>query len=158
LGGRRVHVVSVNDYLAERDATWMGPLFESLGVSVAWVGQRTTRDERRRAYRCDVVYAPVSEIGFDVLRDRFAVSDDERVEPVLDAAIVDDADAVMIDEAMVPLVLAGSSDEGADDFGEATRLVEALDEGVDFVTDADRATVTLTEAGLERLEAELGGA
>lgn len=157
LSGRRVHVLSVNDYLAERDAEWMGPFFGLLGVKVGWVGQHTPHEDRQRAYRCDVVYAPVSEIGFDVLRDRFAVSDDERVAPVFDVAIVDEADAVMIDEAMVPLVLAGTSDHRAEDFTEATMLVEELEDGRDFEVDADRATVTLTDAGLDRLEAQLGG-
>lgn len=157
VAGRRVHVLSVNDYLAERDAEWMEPFFALLGVSVAWIGQRATHEQRRRAYRCDVVYAPVSEVGFDVLRDRFAVTDDERVAPVFDVAIVDEADAVMIDEAMIPLVLAGTSDHNADDVTEATLLVEELDDGRDFQVDADRATVTLTDAGLDRLEATLGG-
>lgn len=157
LAGRQVHVISVNDYLAERDAGWMGPLFALLEVSVAWVGQHTSREDRQRAYRCNVVYAPVSEIGFDVLRDRFTVTDDERVAPVFDVAIVDEADAVMIDEAMVPLVLAGTSDHQPDDFAQATILVEELDEVRDFTVDADHATVTLTDAGLDRLEAQLGG-
>ena len=124
LAGRRVHVISVNDYLAERDAEWMEPFFAVLGVSVGWIGQRTAHEDRQGAYRRDVVYAPVSEIGFDVLRDRFAVTDDERVAPVFDVAIVDEADAVMIDEAMIPLVLAGTSDHHADDFTEATLMVE----------------------------------
>ena len=157
LAGRRVHVISVNDYLAERDAEWMEPFFAVLGVSVGWIGQRTAHEDRQGAYRRDVVYAPVSEIGFDVLRDRFAVTDDERVAPVFDVAIVDEADAVMIDEAMIPLVLAGTSDHHADDFTEATLMVEELDEERDFEVDADRATVTLTDDGLDRLEARLGG-
>lgn len=157
LADRQVHVLSVNDYLAERDAGWTAPFFALLGVSVAWVGQHTTTEQRRRAYRCDVVYAPVSEVGFDVLRDRFAVADGERVSPGFDAAIVDEADAVMIDEAMVPLVLAGTSDHNADDFTEATLLVEELEAERDFTVDADHATVTLTDTGLDRLEAKLGG-
>lgn len=157
IAGRRVHVISVNDYLAERDAAWMSPLFALLGVSVGWVGQHSTREERERAYRCDVVYAPVSEIGFDVLRDRFATADGERVAPVFDVAIVDEADAVMIDEAMVPLVLAGSSDRESDDLTEATRLVEALEEERHFLVDDDGATVSFTDSGLDRLESLLGG-
>ncbi len=156
LAGRRVHVISVNDYLAERDAEWMGPFFALLGVSVGWVGQHTSRDDRQRSYRCDVVYAPVSEVGYDVLRDRFAVTDDERVSPVFDVAIVDEADAVMIDEATVPLVLAGTSDHHAENFADATLLVEQLDEQCDFQVDPDHATVTLTDAGLDRLEAQVG--
>ncbi len=156
LAGRRVHVLSVNDYLAERDAAWMGPFFALLGVSVGWVGQHTPHEERQRAYRCDVVYAPVSEIGFDVLRDRFAVAPRERVDPVFDVAIVDEADAVMIDEAMVPLVLAGTSETDGDDFAQATLLVSELTDGVDFAVDTGALTVSLTDAGLDRLEARLG--
>lgn len=155
--GRQVHVLSVNDYLAQRDAEWMRPFFAALGVSVSWIGQRTSHAERQRAYRCDIVYAPVGEVGFDVLRDRFAVEDAERVSPVFDVAIVDEADAVMIDEALVPLVLAGSSETAADDFAEATLLVEDLEPDCDYGVDGDGATVTLTDRGLDRLEARLGG-
>ena len=157
LAGRHVHVISVNDYLAERDARWMLQFFALLGLDVAWVGQRSTRAERHTAYRARIVYAPVSEIGFDLLRDRFAVSPAERVSPVFDAAIVDEADAVMIDEAMVPLVLAGTSDESADDLAEATALVENLVEGLHFTVDTDEATAALTDSGLDAVEDRLGG-
>lgn len=157
LAGRHVHVLSVNDYLAERDAEWMGPFFELLRLSVGWVGQYTPHENRQRAYRCDVVYAPVSEVGFDLLRDRFATGPDERVAPVFDAAIVDEADAVMIDEAMVPLVLAGTSDHGADDVTPAAQLVEGLVDGEDYAVDPEQVAVTLTDEGLDRLEARLGG-
>ncbi|GAA1999304.1 accessory Sec system translocase SecA2 [Microbacterium ulmi] len=157
LGGRRVHVLSVNDYLAQRDAEWMGPLFERLGVSVAWVGQRTARDERRAAYRAQVVYAPVSEVGYDVLRDRFAQDAADRVAPEFDVAIVDEADAVMIDEAMSPLVLAGASDDEGADLAAATALADHLEPGTHYEVDADHATVSLTDAGLDALEARLGG-
>ncbi|MEV4257419.1 hypothetical protein AB0J52_30045, partial [Spirillospora sp. NPDC049652] len=115
LRGRRVHVMSVNDYLARRDAEWMGPLYELLGVSVAWVGQTSTPDERRAAYAADVTYAPVSEIGFDLLRDRLATSGGDLVLPEPEVALIDEADSVLVDEAMVPLVLAGAADgAGAD--------------------------------------------
>ncbi|WP_308288646.1 accessory Sec system translocase SecA2 [Microbacterium resistens] len=157
VAGRRTHVLSVNDYLAERDAAWMGPFFDLLGVSVGWIGQHTPHDDRRETYARDVVYAPVSEVGFDVLRDRFTVTADERVAPVFDAVVVDEVDAVMIDEAMVPLVLAGSAEHAADEFDEATALVEALVPDEDFTIDADQATVSLTDDGLDRLEAKLGG-
>jgi preprotein translocase subunit SecA len=155
--GRSVHVISVNDYLAERDAAWMAPFFTLLGISVGWVGQHSTRDARREAYRRDVVYAPIAELGFDVLRDRFAVVPEERVDPVFDAAIVDEVDAVMVDEAMVPLVLAGTSDRLGDDLTTATLLVEDLLEARDYAVDQDHATVALTDDGLDRLEAALGG-
>nr|WP_165817930.1 accessory Sec system translocase SecA2 [Microbacterium sp. Gd 4-13] len=157
VAGRRVHVLSVNDYLAERDAEWMQPLFELLDVSVGWVGQHTPPSTRAEWYRLDVVYAPVSEVGYDVLRDRFATSDADRVRPVLDVAIVDEADAVMTDEAMSPLVLAGTSTETPEDFALADALVQELDSGVHYAIDADQATVPLTDAGLDLLENRLGG-
>ena len=155
--GRRVHVLSVNDYLAQRDAEWMRPLFDALGVSVGWIGQHTDALTRGEVYQRDVVYAPVSEVGYDVLRDRFATTDADRVNPVLDVAIVDEADAVMIDEAMSPLVLAGSSPDAPDDFTLADSLVRKLDQGTHFAIDADHATVSLTDAGLDVLEHRLGG-
>ncbi|MGO2113281.1 MAG: DEAD/DEAH box helicase, partial [Pseudoclavibacter sp.] len=157
LAGRHAHVLSVNDYLAERDAAWMRPLFDLLGLEVSWIGQRTARDERREAYRADIVYAPVSEVGFDVLRDRFVVNADEAVSPALEVAIVDEADAVMIDEAMVPLVLAGTSVHEAEPLDEATRLASRLVEGDDFEVDAERVNAWLTDVGIERLEHALGG-
>jgi len=157
VAGRRVHVLSVNDYLAERDAAWMRPLFELLGIRVGWVGQHTPPSTRAEMYRCDVVYAPVSEVGYDVLRDRFATAEADRVHPVLDVAIVDEADAVMIDEAMSPLVLAGTSPDTPGDFTLANALVQELDIDVHYVVDADQATVSLTDAGLDLLENRLGG-
>ncbi|MFB2596545.1 accessory Sec system translocase SecA2 [Herbiconiux sp. P17] len=157
LQGRQVHVLAVNDYLAARDAEWMGPLFAFLGLEVAALGQTSTRDERRAAYPADVVYVPVAEVGFDLLRDRFVVSAAEAVHPVFDAAIVDEADAVMIDEATVPLVLAGESADAAASMARATELVRELRAGEHFEIDDDRATVTLTNAGLDSLEARLGG-
>lgn len=157
VSGRRVHVLSVNDYLAERDAGWMGPLYEAFGAQVGWIGQQTERAARRRAYASDVTYGSVSEVGFDVLRDRFTTCEDELVSPAADVAIIDEADAVLIDEAMVPLVLAGTSDEAPDDLAEAARLVAALTAEVHFTIDAERANAVFTDAGLDRLERELGG-
>lgn len=157
LGGRRVHVLSVDDYLARRDAEWMRPFFDAVGLQVGWIGQQTSPAVRRGAYECDVVYAPVSEVGYDVLRDRFATAREARVTPPLDVAIVDEADAVMIDEAMSPLVLAGSDEGTADDVGLADRLVRTLAGARDFEVDAEHATVTLTDAGLDALEHRLGG-
>lgn len=157
LAGRRVHLLTVNDYLAGRDAALFAPFFELLGVSVAAVRESSTPEERRSAYRADVVLAAVSEVGYDVLRDRFALTGADRVSPAFDVAIVDEADAVMIDEALSPLVLAGSSPDEADDFVRATELVRRLREGRDYEIDAERRNATLTDAGLERVERALGG-
>ncbi|HJB62135.1 MAG TPA: accessory Sec system translocase SecA2 [Candidatus Microbacterium pullistercoris] len=154
--GRRVHVLSVNDYLAHRDAEWMGAMFDALGVSVAWIGQASTPDERRTAYRADVVYAPFSEVGYDVLRDRQAEDEDSRTAPQFDVGIVDEADAVMIDDAMTPLVLAGSDEAAATDFAQATALVANLVSGSDYDVDEDRANVTLTGTGIDAVEEATG--
>ncbi len=157
LSGRRVHVLSVNDYLARRDAEWMTPLFDAFGVSVAWLGQASTAAERRHAYRARVVYAPVSEVGYDVLRDRQVTNVYERVTQAFDVAIVDEADAVMIDEAMTPLVLAVTGPDDAEDFTAATELVGRLEPTQHFAVDEDGATVSLTDEGIDLIEACLGG-
>ena len=109
LGGRHVHVVTINDYLARRDAEWMGPLLEALGITVGWVTGESTAEERRAAYKCNVTYASVNEIGFDVLRDQLVTDVDDLVSPNPDVALIDEADSVLVDEALVPLVLAGTS-------------------------------------------------
>lgn len=154
--GRSVHVLSVNDYLAARDAAWMAPLFRALGVSVAAVTADADPAERRAAYRHDVVYAPVREVGFDVLRDRFVLDPAERVDPVLDAAVVDEADAVLIDDAMVPLVLAGEFGDHAADVAEADRVAAMLREGEHVEADQERMNVSLTDAGIDLAEAVTG--
>ncbi|WP_181156321.1 accessory Sec system translocase SecA2 [Microbacterium sp. MYb45] len=157
LAGHSVHVVSVNDYLARRDAEWMRPLYAALGICVSAVEESSTSEERREAYLADVTYVSVSEVGYDVLRDRFCVHDAERVAPRMDVAIVDEADAVMIDEALVPLVLAGSAHTTEDDPAQAAAFVRALTEGTDYVVDGDAATVSFTDDALDALESELGG-
>ena len=103
-----MHVVTINDYLARRDAEWMGPLLEAMGLTVGWVTADSTADERRAAYECDVTYASVNEIGFDVLRDQLVTDVDDLVSPNPDVALIDEADSVLVDEALVPLVLAGT--------------------------------------------------
>lgn len=157
LSERRVHVLSVNDYLAERDANWMGPIYDLLGISVAWVGQRTSAYSQKQAYAADVLYASVSEVGYDVLRDGFAHSVSEQVGPTFDVGIVDEAVAVMIDDAISPLVLAGEGDNVDADFYSATSVVEILQPGEHFVVDADRSAVWLTELGTDLLEDHFGG-
>lgn len=153
--GRRVQVLSVNDYLARRDAEWMGPIFTLLGISVGHVTQNATPEQRRAAYATDVCYASISEVGFDTLRDRLCTDPDQRVLTPLDVAVVDEADAVMIDEAKVPLVLAGSDEQG-DDASEAARIVEQLDPETDIEIGGDRRSANLTEAGLQHVEQLLG--
>ncbi len=156
LRGRHVQVMAVNDYLARRDAEWMKPLYDLLGVTVAWIGQSSTPEERRTAYQAEVCYAPVSEVGFDVLRDRLVTDADDRVTAEPDVALVDEADSVLIDEARVPLVLAGATagDEMDDDI---VQLVRELRAGIDYEVDPDGRSVALTEAGTDHTEERLGG-
>ncbi len=151
LRGHRVHVLSVNDYLARRDAAWMGPLYAKLGVTVGWVEQTSTPDERRAAYAADVCYVSVNEAGFDLLRDRMRTADGDRVQPQPEVAIIDEADSVLIDEARVPLVLAGSAGTG-DDLAAAATLVAELQPEEDYEADRDGRTVSLTDDGIQRVE------
>ncbi|MYM18923.1 accessory Sec system translocase SecA2 [Brevibacterium sp. 5221] len=154
LQGRRVHVVSVNDYLAVRDRDWMAPLFELLGVESAAVSESDDEAARQSAYATEVVYASVQEVGFDVLRDRFAADDAQLRVGERDVVIVDEADSVLIDEARVPLVLAGSTSvEEAD--AKIAALVADLDPNADYEVSQDRKAVSLTDAGADRVEREL---
>ena len=156
LAGRRVHVVTINDYLARRDAEWMGPLVEALGLTVGWITEDSTRDERRAAYQCDVTYASVNEIGFDVLRDQLVTDVADLVSPNPDVALIDEADSVLVDEALVPLVLAGTTHRETPKLA-IVRLVGELTPGVDYDTDSDNRNVHLTEAGARKVEKALGG-
>ncbi|WP_036436179.1 accessory Sec system translocase SecA2 [Mycobacterium sp. URHB0044] len=155
IAGRSVHVISVNDYLARRDAEWMGPLLEAMGLTVGWITEDSTPDERRAAYACDVTYASVNEIGFDVLRDQLVTDVDDLVSPEPDVALIDEADSVLVDEALVPLVLAGTTHREQPRV-EVIRLVGELIAGKDYDTDSDRRNVHLTDAGARKLEAKLG--
>ncbi len=155
LGGRNVHVITINDYLARRDAEWMGPLLEAMGLTVGWITADSTAAERREAYKCDVTYASVNEIGFDVLRDQLVTDVEDLVSPNPDVALIDEADSVLVDEALVPLVLAGTSHREQPRV-EIIRMVGELSAGTDFDTDDDNRNVHLTEAGARKLEARLG--
>ncbi|MDT5018897.1 MAG: preprotein translocase subunit SecA [Mycobacterium sp.] len=156
IGGRNVHVITINDYLARRDAEWMGPLLEALGLSVGWITADSTADERRKAYKSDITYASVNEIGFDVLRDQLVTDVADLVSPNPDVALIDEADSVLVDEALVPLVLAGTTHRETPKV-EIIRLVGELVAGKDYDTDADNRNVHLTEVGAQKLEAKLGG-
>jgi preprotein translocase subunit SecA len=156
LAGRHVHVVTINDYLARRDAEWMSPLLEALGVTVGWVTGESSAEERRAAYQRDITYASINEIGFDVLRDQLVTDVADLVSPNPDVALIDEADSVLVDEALVPLVLAGTSHREQPRL-EIIRLVGKLHAGEDYDTDADNRNVHLTEAGAHKLEKQLGG-
>ncbi|MGO9928153.1 MAG: accessory Sec system translocase SecA2, partial [Mycobacterium sp.] len=156
LAGRHVHVVTINDYLARRDAEWMGPLVEAMGLTVGWITAESTSEDRRAAYGCDVTYASVNEIGFDVLRDQLVTDVADLVSPNPDVALIDEADSVLVDEALVPLVLAGTTHRETPRL-EIIKLVGELEAGADYDTDSDNRNVHLTEAGARKVEKTLGG-
>jgi len=156
LQGHSVHVTSVNDYLARRDADWMGPVYALLGVTVGCIGQASTPAQRRAAYAAQVTYAPVSEIGFDVLRDRFVTDVADLVTTNPDVLLIDEADSVLIDEALVPLVLAGATGE-TDTDAEMAEIVRGLRPGLHYETDDQGRNVSLTDAGARAAERALGG-
>ncbi|MFF3667805.1 accessory Sec system translocase SecA2 [Microtetraspora malaysiensis] len=155
LRGRRVHVISVNDYLARRDAEWMAPLYQALGLTVGWIGQGSTPEERRAAYSRDVTYAAVSELGFDVLRDRLRTDPADLLVPAPEVALVDEADSVLVDEARVPLILAGAADPGRA-APEMAALVRRLSRGYHFEVDDEGRNVFLTAKGTDTVETALG--
>lgn len=155
LQGKTVHSITVNDYLAVRDAEWMRPMVEFFGLTVGAVSERMTPEQRRTAYTCNVVYGSVSEIGFDVLRDQLITRRDDAVQQGADVAIVDEADSVLVDEALVPLVLAGNQ-PGHAPRGKITDVVRKLKENEDYTLSEDRRNVFLTDKGATKLESSLG--
>jgi preprotein translocase subunit SecA len=156
LTGRSVQVASVNDYLAQRDAEWMRPLYDLLGVTVGHIVQASTPEERRQAYEAQVTYAPISEIGFDVLRDRLVTDPADLVAAPPDVLLIDEADSVLIDEALVPLVLAGAA-AGTDADLEMAEIARGLRPGLHYETDDEGRNATLTDEGSRAAERALGG-
>ncbi|GIG14952.1 protein translocase subunit SecA [Catellatospora methionotrophica] len=155
--GSRVQVLTVNDYLADRDARWMGPAYRLLGLTVGSVGEGDAHDERAAAYRCDVTYVSVSEAGFDFLRDQLVLRAEDAVMPGLYTVIIDEADSILIDEARVPLVVAGSLTDGGSDASAAALLVAGMRQGRDFEVVDDGRNVQLTDAGAALVERAWGG-
>ncbi|MET7963948.1 accessory Sec system translocase SecA2 [Micromonospora zamorensis] len=155
LGNGPVHVLTINDYLARRDAQWMEPVYTLLGLTVGWVNEASTPQERRDAYACDVTYVSVSEAGFDYLRDQLVTDVEDRVQPALTTAIVDEADSIMIDEARVPMVLAGAVPGEQDPVHAAAALVRGLRKGKHYTVADDGRSVAFTSAGLAAIEAKL---
>jgi preprotein translocase subunit SecA len=156
LSGQGVHVLTFNDYLARRDAEWMGPIYRFLGLTVRFVEQGMGRSERRDAYQADVTYLTAKEAGFDFLRDGLVFEVAELVQRPFHVAVVDEADSILIDEARVPLVIAGATEQqqGQQDLMRA--VVEQLEPDVHFATDEYGRNVYLTEEGANRAEELLG--
>ena len=123
LPGTGVHIVTVNDYLAQRDADWMGPIYEFLGLTVGVVKAGQTREEKQEAYRADIIYGTNNEFGFDYLRDNLAIRLEDRVQRELSYAIVDEVDCILIDEARTPLIISGPSTETDAPYLQSTHLI-----------------------------------
>jgi len=156
LPGRGVHLLTFNDYLAARDADWMGPIYRRLGLSVSSVVDGLDASRRRWAYECDVTYLTVKQAGFDFLRDGLCLDPEDRVQRALNLALVDEADSIMIDEARIPLVIAGSIDDPGADPARLASIARSLKPGEDVGTDDYARNVFLTERGVARVEATLG--
>jgi preprotein translocase subunit SecA len=161
IAGKGVHVVTVNDYLARRDAKWMAPVYEFLGLSVGVIVPQQSSDEKRRAYASDITYGTNNEYGFDYLRTNMAMNKDDRLQRELYFAIVDEVDSILIDEARTPLIISGESDESPDLYVRVNRLVPQLvrqaneeAEG-DYWVDEKGKQVHLSEAGMANAEASL---
>jgi preprotein translocase subunit SecA len=156
LEGKGVHVVTVNDYLANRDAGWMGPIYRLLGLSVGVIVHDLDDDERRAAYKCDVTYGTNNEFGFDYLRDNMKFDLADYVQRPHHYAIVDEVDSILIDEARTPLIISGSSDESTDKYYKIDKVIPRLEPGADFEVDEKTRQATFTESGNVKAEKLLG--
>ena len=171
LEGKGVHIVTVNDYLAKRDAEWMGQIHEFLGLTVGVILNSMDNDERREAYNCDITYATNNELGFDYLRDNMVIYKEQLVQRELNYAIVDEVDSVLIDEARTPLIISGSSGKSTKIYEACDNLVRQLKRGTekelskmdiimkednnetgDYVANEKEKTVNLTEQGIKKVE------
>ena len=160
LPNHSVHLVTVNDYLAQRDAAWMSPLYEFLGLTVGVVRSGQTPEEKRAAYACDVVYGTNNEFGFDYLRDNMAFSRADKNQGALAFAIVDEVDSILIDEARTPLIISGAVEDSSALYKAINQLIPKLtpeleEQEGDFTVDEKQRSIELTEAGHEKVEAML---
>jgi preprotein translocase subunit SecA len=156
LAGRGAHLVTVNDYLAQRDAEWKRPVYEFLGLTVGILTNDMDDAERKEQYACDIMYATNNELGFDYLRDNMKFRYEDYVQRPLHFAIVDECDSILIDEARTPLIISGAARRSSDLYTVAQRAVEILEKEVDFEVDEKARSVQLTEAGHDKLEQALG--
>ncbi len=152
LTGRGVHVITVNDYLANRDANWMGPIYEFLGLSVGVIVHGIDDTERRNAYNCDVTYGTNNEFGFDYLRDNMNFQLENYVQREFHYAIVDEVDSILIDEARTPLIISGPSEESTDKYYKVNQIIPRLKRDHDYTIEEKSRTVVLTEEGVAKSE------
>ncbi len=151
-----VHVLTFNDYLAKRDALWMGPVYEFLGISVGYIQEEMSSDERKKAYQADITYVTAKEAGFDYLRDQRCFDLQSRVHRGYNYVIVDEADSILIDEARIPLVIAGDTQDQEERTKQAASIISALN-STDYELDEYERNVTLSETGLKKVETSLNG-
>jgi preprotein translocase subunit SecA len=157
LSGRGVHVVTVNDYLAKRDAEWMGQIYKFLGLTVGVIVHGLDDAERKKQYDCDVTYGTNNELGFDYLRDNMKYRLEDMVQRGHIYAIVDEVDSILVDEARTPLIISGPLDDRSDFYNTVDAFIPTLDQ-TDYEVDEKQRTVTLTEAGMEKMEQGLRAA
>jgi preprotein translocase subunit SecA len=156
LEGRGVHIVTVNDYLAKRDAQWMGPLYQFLGLSVGVIVHGLTDEERQAAYNADITYGTNNEFGFDYLRDNMKYDLSQFVQRELNYAIVDEVDSILIDEARTPLIISGPSEESTDKYYKIDKIIPKLQKEIDYTVDEKARTAILTEEGNIKTERLIG--
>ncbi len=152
LTGEGVHIITVNEYLASRDAAWMGQIFEFLGLTVGTNLRDLSPAEKRERYNCDILYSTNNEIGFDYLRDNMVVRKEDRVQRPLNFAIVDEVDSVLIDEARTPLIISGGAMHSNNQYMDAQRFVRDLKENEDFIIDEKTKSINLTDEGSKKCE------
>ena len=156
LNGKGVHIVTVNDYLARRDASWMGEIYEFLGLKVGLIQDNMGFEERKVAYDSDLTYGTNAQFGFDYLRDNIATSTDQLVQRELNFAIVDEVDSILIDEARTPLIISGMPESAADVYYRFAAIIPRLREGEDYEVDEKKRQIAPTESGVEKVEKALG--
>lgn len=156
LAGKGVHIVTVNDYLARRDAEWMSPLYRSLGLSVGVIVHDLDDEQRRAAYGADITYGTNNEFGFDYLRDNMKYDLSQCVQRGHHFSIVDEVDSILIDEARTPLIISGPSEESTDKYAKIDKIIPKLIQDIDYTLDEKHRTATLTEEGVSKCERLLG--
>lgn len=147
-----VHILTFNDYLARRDALWMKPVYEALGLTVGFVQEKMDKKEKKNAYNCDITYVTAKEAGFDYLRDSLCYNKEDLIHRQFHFAIVDEADSILVDEARIPLVIAVSTNEKAVNLQRVRDAIETLDPLTDYKTDEYSQNVYLTEIGIDHVE------
>ncbi len=155
LAGKGAHLVTVNDYLAKRDAEWMRAIYNTLGMEVGIIQNQMDDAERKKAYGADITYGTNNEFGFDYLRDNMKFNLSDYVQRDLNFAIVDEVDSILIDEARTPLIISGPSEKGSDLYIKANKAVQYLKKIEDYEVDEKERTVNLTETGIDKLEKNL---